>query len=260
MFGLLLIGFMTFVPPNGPTHNPFRDVRPSMQPQVDAPTVTSFWGLTFDGDDYVLAPPPSPTMLTAWTTECWIKPASLDALDCVWSWGTSPAVVRETPSLYLRSTGQITATIHGAEDFTLSSVVSVGTWVHLAVTTNAAKSMKIYKNGMLIGEQTMASQAPGTDTLFLGCRIGNLYYSEVEIIGFRLWNHERTKSQVAESMLVHEYGVMTGLLIEYPMLPGSGTTCTDNSGNARDGAFGAGTAAPTWTGPYTEIKATGPQE
>ena len=40
--------------------------------------------------------------------------------------------------------------------------------------------------------------------------------------------------------------VTSGLLAAYPMTEGSGTTLTDQSGNANNGTFGAGGNAPTW--------------
>ena len=205
-------------------------------------------------------PAPYAGTLTAWSVECWVTPITLGALDCIWCFGSNPVTVGESPTLYIRSTGQITATMHGAEDLTTAGgLVSSGVSAHIAVTVSATYVMRIYVNGVLVATNAMAIRNPGNDRTQLGQRLGNLFGSNVIITSFRVWEDERTITEVQDNMYRPLFGSTAGGLIsEHPMTPGTGMKSWDTTGRGKWMQFVSGGGQPHWTRAYYGIGPGGP--
>ena len=129
-----------------------------------------------------------------------------------------------------------------------SVLVPLGQWTHIAlVVTASTTTAQLYLNGALVGTNSSYTvSTAGSGTPFT---IGNQFspFTEVStatIDQVKIWNVALTAAQVKQSM--YSTPSVTGLIVDYEMNEGSGTTLT-NSGS--DGATDNGTLvnSPAWS-------------
>ena len=242
-------------------------VRPPLWP--DPPlTVRPYWGLSFDGtDDYATAPnSPSLNITGSLTIEAWVNPSALaaDANDISGRWGGTG----QSQYLFrLGSSGKVAAflssdgtTVAGRKSSAV--IASIGIPVHVATVYDAtAQTLLLYVNGGgvsadLIGTipASLYSQSKilGVGASYIEGGAGGFFSGRITQL--RVWNVARTQAQIQSTMYRPFLGPTTGLVLEYPMLPGTGQTITDHSGTGNHGTRGStadtDTNDPQWTGPY----------
>jgi len=145
---------------------------------IEWTTGKSGTGLQFDGvNDFVLIGNSASLNLTdRMTVEMWVKPNRLS---------NDPMVLSKTIStsyyLQLLSTGSIQFGIDyaggaGRWDSSSAGAVSVGSWYHVVGTydkNGGSNNLKIYSNGVLVGQDTFTGSAAGnSDPLYLSLPSG----------------------------------------------------------------------------------------
>lgn len=131
------------------------------------------------------------------------------------------------------------------EVYSNSSSWSANTWYHVAGVIDASSGMKMYVN---CTQQTStaangsATQTDNTNYTAIG-RWGNYNgrYFDGCIDNVRLWSNALTANNLCDKCGGPAY--TTGLLADWRMDDGTGTTATDNSGNGYNGTL---TNGPTW--------------
>lgn len=121
--------------------------------------------------------------------------------------------------------------------------IVVGEWIHLAVTVQDDK-LEIYINGVLSGEKALAVPM-GVSTQNLSIAEGAMWKGRGmtgKIRDIRIWNYARSASEISSNMNADLTGTEAGLLANWKMDEGSGTTAHDATG-VYDLTLGAGT---TW--------------
>ncbi|KPJ58601.1 MAG: hypothetical protein AMJ46_13950, partial [Latescibacteria bacterium DG_63] len=204
------------------------------------------YGLDFDGTgDYVDTD--YNTHHTQTTIEAWIYPDS-------WGEGTMGRVVNKLEAIQFYIYGGGLSPDHSLTP--ADSIVVGGTWQHIAVTyddSNAANDPSIYINGQLqtLVEITSWSgdAVDNTDDYIVGAREGGTpdRYFDGRIDELRIYSRILTSEEINDSYLGKRAPSREGLVIEYLMDDGSGTTVTDSSGNGRDGDMTGHAAA--WVRP-----------
>ena len=217
-------------------------------------------GLTFDGvDDIVqLGSDSSLEMTNTMTMEAWFRPTNFPSSnygmilnkegeyevgifpDGTIRWGFS----NTDPGWSWHDTGH---------------VVTLNEWTHVAVT---------YDNGTIItyvdgspvdtynGSGSIGDSHALLDDLLIGGRSNNPTgkYFEGSIGEVRIWNTVRTGGEISTNYDLLLVGNESGLVGNWRLREGSGTTATDLSSSGNDGTLGGGMAAqePTWVGYSTD--------
>ncbi len=182
------------------------------------------------------------------TIEAWIKmddATNFVVLSKGEAWTTYEYYFGETNSdkfeLTLRDNSEA-ATIGRSYNTALTSYE--GKWIHLSSTYDGSKSssgIKIYMNGQRIddtdvnnGSYTAMENLSGS--VYIGrykADLGNGLIDEV-----RIWNVERSQSQIQENMFKELSGSETGLVAYYKFNEGTGTTVDNSEGtSALDGTL-----------------------
>ncbi len=234
-------------------------VRPPLWP--DPPlTVRPYWGLSFDGtDDYGSAPNSTSLNITgSLTIEAWVEPTGSSAANggiVDRGGGRQYALAIANTNLYFLLSQ------NGSDQFYryASPTVPANSWTHVAGVYDAsAQTMTVYLNGS-IPSSTLSGTVGNslysqTASFYIGRRLQTGQYFKGVITQLRVWNVVRTQAQVQMDMVTPFIGPTAGLVLEYPMLPGSGQTLTDYSGTGNNGTLGSSagidTNDPQWTGPY----------
>ncbi len=140
-------------------------------------------------------------------------------------------------------------------------LIPVDVWVHIAGTysgsgTNAG--MKIYVNGVLQNQTSVNTGVyVAMENTTVPMLIGNQYFGATYNAPFagcidevRLWSTERTATEISTNKNIEVASNATGLVGQWKMNDGSGTTATDSNANAKHGTLTAGTGTlPAWR-PY----------
>lgn len=144
----------------------------------------------------------------------------------------------------------------GLHTFTAQTVPS-GEWVHIAFTYRAGGRFRGYVNGIMVADEPATSQLIG-DNGTTNFRIGvapwdpNYFRANGLIDEVRVYNIEKSVSQIREQMRVALVGPVSGLIGYWRFSEGSGTTTVDLSGYNHTGTL-TGFTLPTWQltdGPY----------
>jgi hypothetical protein len=235
--------------------------------------------LSFDGtDDYGSAPNSASLNITgSLTIEAWVNPSALGA--------TANTIVDRTNafangamsySSHLSTSGKFRLFVSGDGSTSVyattnSVIASIGTWVHVAGVYDAtAQTITLYVNGNTVAQTTTGTVPASLYSQSRAVLIGAMhgagetpygYWFSGKIAQGRVWNVARTQTQIQSTMYRPFLGPTTGLVLEYPMLPGTGQTITDHSGTGNHGTRGStagvDTNDPQWTGPYRGL-ASGP--
>ncbi|MCC7299067.1 MAG: choice-of-anchor D domain-containing protein [Bacteroidia bacterium] len=142
--------------------------------------------------------------------------------------------------------------------------MSVGTWVHVAVTYDATTSIgSLYKNGTLVASGTMPSVAGGSTQI--GAYISS-YVWDGNIDEVRVWNRALCQAEIAAHMNCEIPTTGSGLLANYHMNQGVAggnnagiTTATDATGNGNTGTlsgFGLSSQTSNWITPGGVVTGT----
>ena len=134
--------------------------------------------------------------------------------------------------------------------FALSSdanALIINRWQHVAATYDGT-NIKLYVNGKLVKSVAETKSISATSNSFLA--IGNNQHANTSdrrpfdgyLDEIRIWNIARTEAQIKTNMF-KEIGTHTNLKAYYQMSNGTGTSLTDNSGNANTGTL---TNGPEW--------------
>lgn len=118
-----------------------------------------------------------------------------------------------------------------------------GQWYHLAMTYDG-ETLKAYRNGKLITQNTTPFGSPDTDVnpLTIGKHNSANNYFAGMIDEVRIWDVVKTEAEITANMY-REIGTNSNLKVYYKMNDGTGTTTSDNSANGNTATF---QGAPLW--------------
>jgi len=172
-----------------------------------ARTITAKYGqaLSFTGSHYVTIPDaPSLDLTNSMTIEAWVRPTSLSSWRTIilkengseMAYGLYASGGSNRPSGWVR----INPTTGDSQSVYSSSALTTNTWNHIA-TTYDGTSLKIYKNGILVGtrNQTGNMYVSG-NPLRIG---GNLIWGEYfrgQIDDVRVYNRALTQTEIQSDM------------------------------------------------------------
>lgn len=155
----------------------------------------SGFALAFDGiDDVLRIENNSSINLSSLTIEAWINPTSAQSRSIL----NKTAGSSNGYELDITSGGNVAFRINGT---TLTSAQSypVNEWTHIAATYNSSDdSMKIYINGVLDLNSVTSPIGGNSNRLLIGATATSYFAGSLDEI--RLWNTERTASQIQANM------------------------------------------------------------
>lgn len=198
------------------------------------------YALDFDGvDDGVEVAPGINLANASFTVAFWAKRSSIDTADIVVTQGT--ATTNQWLHIGFRANNKFTCAFY-YNDLDTPVYTDTG-WHHWACTYNATTNLRsIYRDGVLVAQDTAAADYQGSGTLYIGKRAPNesLFPGTIDEVG--IWNEARTPGQIEEDPFL---SIPDGanLLAYWHFDEGSGTTALDTSGNNHDGAL----YGPLWT-------------
>lgn len=222
-------------------------------------------GLDFDGvDDFVEIPNNPvlvPTSSQGITFEAWVLPTSNDQGIIASTYNNFDS---ETSNFFIsRNTdGTITVSGNGTDVMTSTTSIPLNTWSHIAVVlSNSGPSpTRIYING-IISESGSITLNPvnGGQNLLLGLlRGGGVFkYFKGSMDEVRIWQGQRSFSEISDNRNTEITGSEAGLLAYYPFregIPGLDntalTTVTDQTGSGNTGMlqnFARSGSVSNWT-------------
>lgn len=199
------------------------------------------WALYFDGElDRVSVESPSwgsTSLAAGFTLEAWIYPYILTSdpdyagivqldthpltLDDDYGGGDQSRLVQSVSIPFTES---------AVSDF---DTVQAGVWQHVAGTYDGT-TIRIYKNGVQVGQQSHPGSTDTAQSLLIGRFSGSFHGLLDEI---RVWGIPRTASQIAGSMNIPLSGSESGLL-GYYRFEGTGQEVIDSSARGAHGFLG----------------------
>jgi gliding motility-associated-like protein len=208
---------------------------------------TAAGALQFDGvDDYVLIPNDNAFNISTYTAEGWVYPTG--GADYKWIFGKRTG--SNGWNLYITPSNTLELW-NGFNSVATGPVIPFNTWSHVAIT-GSASGQKIYLNGVLVGSTTTVAtpcdpSVPftiGTNSDAFGPWFFGGRMDEV-----RVWNVERTASQLLNNMNTSFTGNETGLLAYYTFSDGNGSsTLADLAGGNNNGTLTNMNVNTAWVG------------
>lgn len=198
------------------------------------------------------------------SVEAWVKVSALGAVQTIVGKGSgSPSGQWQ---LRIATNGRPRFALYDVSATAVLSIeadylLPIDTWVHIAGTYSGSSTnagMKIYVNAVL---QTQTSVNAGTyvamEVLTDPLVIGNQYFAGAYNTPFagcidevRIWSTERSAADILANYRLEVSSSASGLVGQWKMNDGSGTTATDSTTNAKHGTLTAGTGTlPAWR-PY----------
>lgn len=184
--------------------------------------------------------------------EAWVRPAVVGA-------DTTSRTICAKGNEYLFRTFDLSGLVYVVSYFYINSnwepgllagPISLNQWNHVAftwVSSSASNNHKIYINGDLAAQQTRTGSVIGTtDNFTIGNWFETVDYWSGSIDEVRIWNTERTATQIKQYYNTQLRGVETGLAGYWNMNNGVGGAIDDLSNNTNIGSF-RGTSPPFWT-------------
>jgi hypothetical protein len=204
----------------------------------------------------------------AMTIEAWIKWDGAGAVSGVHDWAriVDFAQGQDDDNILLAAnggSGELAFDIRiGASNSHISTVVDMplNEWIHVAATTNGTTG-SLYINGVLQTLQqggTSAALNTAANVSRTSSYIGESNWatestSDFQITDVRVWNVERTATQISENYDRRLNGDETGLYSYWRLDEGSGHVAIDSSGNGHDGVIVGGATYAS----QTQIEITG---
>ena len=208
--------------------------------------------MSFDGFDDKISIPNSTALnpTSAFTIEAWVKVKSGTSVGSLrmgvatkvqWAGsglGFGMDIEYGKPRIF---SGQGYSNWDGASS---PNTIPVDTWIHLAGTYDGS-TFKFYENGVLVKSQnSFTGFSANTRALTIGSWPAENKFFPGEIDEVRLWNTERTASEIIGNKDIELTGNETGLVAYYKFNEGapngdntSRTTTTDSSSNGFDGTI-----------------------
>lgn len=187
---------------------------------LEADTIGSGLSLLFDGiDDYIEIPESSPANLSEaqdFTFEMWIKPTKLNRRQSILH-----SAINNEPnssfSLYLREDNNFLWEIYnnGSRELKLiGSELELDKWTHIAISHNNSNSYcKLYINGVVVASAIAPISNVSYNSISLGANPTNNSSNFCgEIDEFRLWDTERSKSELRDFMCKKVPSTYTGII------------------------------------------------
>jgi len=191
--------------------------------------------LEFDGvDDYVSIPNDAAFNTSTYTVEGWIFPTG--GAQYKWVFG------KRTPSdgwnLYIAD--DRLELWNGFNAVIAGPSIPFNTWSHVAIT-GSTSGQKMYLNGILVGSSTTVAIPPDPSSPFtIGTNsdaFGPWFFGG-KMDEVRVWNVERSASNILNSINTTFAGTETGLIGLYTFSDGTGsTTLTDAAGGNNNGTL-----------------------
>ncbi|MBC3759099.1 VCBS repeat-containing protein, partial [Hyunsoonleella sp. SJ7] len=216
----------------------------------DIDTGENNYALDFDGaDDYVVAPHNVSTTLNSFTVEAWISTTQSSPYARII---TKPVNGGQNYSLLLNNgKPHIRYDEAAGTGKHVEGTVSIndGQWHHLAgVYYSITNTLELFVDGISVGT-TITSGTPvtGNEGLFIG-RFSSLYdgYFNGKIDEVRVWNVNRSDSQINEFMNKSLVGDELGLVAYFDFNEGTSTVANDKSDNANNGTLTNMDEATDW--------------
>ena len=191
------------------------------------------------------------------TVEAWIKTPFQSNQEVICDWGSMSTGQRFTFNLI---GGKIRTEI-GGNGVTGTTTVADNTWHHVAVTFNNSSSPKyrMYVDGALEASfnLTVSINTSTSATDFrIGRRVDNANHFTGSIDEVRVWNYDRTASEISNNMNTEFCTIPSGLVAYHKLNQGIAggantglTTSPDVSGNANNGTlngFALSGSASNW--------------
>ncbi|MEQ9301611.1 MAG: LamG-like jellyroll fold domain-containing protein, partial [Cyclobacteriaceae bacterium] len=207
---------------------------------VEFGTVEDFPGqaLSFDGVGNYTNAPESFGVLTSLTVEAWVYPRSFGGSSSWVYWRGNTSVNPTGGEIFITSTGIVG---YGESDVTNQTILSstaipLNQWSHLAVV-KAGGSAQLYINGVADGSSGTIDGSPPNGEISLGARVRTTTdgYFDGLIDEVRIWDTNRTPTQVQDNLYNDLLGTEANLIVYYKMDEGVGSKLVDRSENTIDG-------------------------
>ncbi|KPA18019.1 Pentaxin, partial [Candidatus Magnetomorum sp. HK-1] len=131
-----------------------------------------------------------------------------------------------------------------------------GQWHHWACTfDSSSKARIIYKDGVLVANDTSSSNYLGSGNLLLGEYNGSVLQYNGELDELRIWSGVRTQTQIVDNMNATLSEIDSSLLAYYQFNHSSGLTLSDLSGNNHHGTL-TNMAENAWGQSYEPFQTT----
>ncbi len=212
--------------------------------------LTSFYSqaqnaLDFDGsNDFVQTTYTGILGASTRTIEAWIKTPYISGQEVITDWGSAVTGGRFTFALI---DGKLRVEVQGS-GFTSTTLIGDNTWHHVAVTFNNSLSTKykIYIDGVLNSSFNLVTpiNTVGGINMRIGVRVDGAKFFSGKIDEVRIWNVERTASQILSNKNIEFCNAPTGLIAYYKFNQGTAggsnsgiTTLVDYSGNSNNGTL-----------------------
>lgn len=161
---------------------------------------------------------------TQLSIEAWIKRSSLGTLHTIFSnyEGSYPLLFRidnDRLNFYMNSSANVQST----------NTIPAGVWTHVAATYSGTQ-IKVYINGVLEGSQAYNQPfVTSANELKIGGGLSNnTEFFPGDIADVRIWNYERTATDILNNMNQVLTGSESGLIANYKFLEGSGTIASNS--------------------------------
>ena len=182
---------------------------------ASAASASAGYALMFDNNTNVINTA-SMITTTAFTVECWVRPAEMDTAERI-VLGQYSGTGRILCEIKDKKTRFFVGDGSPKNEATGSATLVPGVWYHLAYTRDNAGAIKTYVNGVLDAEAQVGTLALPATPIRVGSHASNLpaiigNYSEA-----RVWEHAKTVAEINDGMYTRAVGNEPGLLICLPM-------------------------------------------
>jgi subtilisin-like proprotein convertase family protein len=152
--------------------------------------------------NYVATDPGANLSITgSFTVECWVRPVNISAPANQILVQKRLGSAASGYTLYAATGGRPALRTNGTTRLTGTDSIKNNVWNHVAGTFNAITGIfVVYVNGVACGTVTVAAglPSPDADSLRIGAGFNNPYAGLIDEI--RIWNVERTASEIAATM------------------------------------------------------------
>lgn len=183
--------------------------------------------LSFDGVNDFVAIPALGSGLTQFTIETWFNATNFSSTPFSGIFNTNTWNTGEVH--FQISSSKIELAVSGATIADVNYSFSPNTWYHLAASYNSStKKINIYVNGALIQNLTLSTAVTANFTAAeIGAYTTSRYFAGM-MDEYRIWNTERSATDISANMYKSFNGTETGLIAYFNF--NEGIACGTNSG------------------------------
>ncbi|WP_437931606.1 LamG-like jellyroll fold domain-containing protein [Sorangium sp. So ce291] len=169
------------------------------------------------GKTHVQCPAVTPAT-TGFTFECWARRSGADAAQVQFIAGAPGQGGTGVFFLGFSDAGKIILSVNGTSVISASAYKDDADWHHVCVTCDQpTKTLRIYCDGVKVGEQTATGDITVSGALSLGkAHLGD-YYFRGDLAEVRLWDRARTEAEIRANMRRRLAGTEPNLLAYYPL-------------------------------------------